>query len=282
MIDLTVAIVSYNSARAISTGLSDVLRTDKFSVVVVDNNSTDGSAEFLENEYPLVEVIKLESNQGYGCAANVVLRVAKSNYVLLLNPDIEVSDDDIVAFFNCAQQAGRGAVVYAPATKAEEFTKTGWHDVSFVLGAAMLFDVQRLTPFGLFDERFFLFYEEKDLCYRIVFGGGVISRLSDVLFGHSKGTSSGASLAITYLKQWHVGWSSAYFRSKHQLNRGRFRLSVLFFSYSFKRFFSTSLEKRLKYKARCGGLLSYFLGREAFNDLGQPRRIELLTELKQF
>jgi GT2 family glycosyltransferase len=195
-----------------------------------------------------------------------------------LNPDIEVSDDEVVVFYHLAQQSGRDAVVYAPATKIDEFTKTGWHDVSFVLGAAMLFDTQLLEEFGRFDENFFLFYEEKDLCYRIISEGGRICRLSDVLFGHNKGTSSGSYAAVDYLKQWHVAWSSAYYLTKHRLNRGRFRLSNLLICYFLKSIFSLSSSKRTKYKARVGGMLAYFRGGDAFDVAGRPQRIEILEK----
>lgn len=278
MLDLTVAIVSYNSGRVISAGLSSVMLTDKFSVVVVDNNSPDGSAEYLKEEYPTASVIKLDQNLGYGRAANVALSGATTRFILLLNPDIEVSDEDIADFYHRTIQLERAAVVFAPATSLNEYTQTGWHEVPFVLGAVMLFDMQQLQSHGFFDEQYFLFYEEKDLCFRIVLEGGEILRLSDIYFQHSKGTSSGSTPAVTYLKQWHVGWSSAYYLKKHGLNKGRFNLSVMYVRYLLKRLFSLSSVKRNKYTARLGGLTAFMWGKRAFDRNGCPRRLEILAK----
>ncbi len=277
MIDLTVAVVSYNSGAVIVSGLSQVMETKGFQVVVVDNNSSDGSADLLKARFPSLNVMALDKNEGYGRASNVALRAANTRYVLILNPDIVVTDDDIIEFFDAALAIEGQAAIYAPATSERERGNKSWQPVNNVLGAVMLLDTQRLQSVGWFDDNLFLFYEEKDLCYRVLQGGGQILRHSGFYFRHDKGTSSGDSPQVTYFKQWHVGWSSAYYLCKHGLNKGRMRLTSLLLRYCVKRFFSVSRAKRQKFKARLGGLLAYRQGKQAFDSQGNPRRLEVLT-----
>ncbi len=87
---LTVSIVNWNAGELIIKCIDSVYNTIKkhsFKVVVVDNNSTDGSIQEVERNFPYVHVIKNDENVGYARAHNQVLKSTESDYVLLLNPD---------------------------------------------------------------------------------------------------------------------------------------------------------------------------------------------------
>jgi GT2 family glycosyltransferase len=275
-LDLTIAIISFNSGALIAQNFKELILDKDIAVTIVDNHSTDGNIELVRDISTDTHIVELENNIGYGRAANVALLSTKTRFLLLLNPDIQVSVEEIKQFYNSVLVEGRKAVIYAPATKAEELTKNGWCMVPEVLGAVMLFDLERLTPYGYFDENLFLFYEEKDLCKRVFDAGGHILRLSDMIFKHDKGTSSGVGRKVYYLKQWHVAWSSAYYLKKHKLNTGRHRLGVMIMRYTFTYLFSFSGVKRLKYRARIGGLLAFLLGKKAFDEQGLPQKVEHL------
>jgi GT2 family glycosyltransferase len=275
-LDLTIAIISFNSGALIAENFKELILDKDIAVTVVDNHSTDGNIELVRDISTDTHIIELRNNIGYGRAANVAIHSTKTRFLLLLNPDIEVSVEEIKQFYYSVLAESRKAVIYAPATTKGELTNSGWVEVRGVLGAVMLFDLERLKPYGYFDENLFLFYEEKDLCKRVVDAGDLILRLSDNMFKHDKGTSSGVGKNVYYLKQWHVAWSSAYYLKKHQLDTGRHRLGVMMLRYTLKYLLSLSGMKRLKYKARISGLFAYLLGKKAFDKHGLPQKIEHL------
>lgn len=91
-------IVTYNSKEKISPTIKSVLEMTKgvdFTLYVVDNASSDGTAEFIEENFPEVVVIKARSNDGFGAGHNKVLPFLTSKYHVIINPDILLRDDVI-------------------------------------------------------------------------------------------------------------------------------------------------------------------------------------------
>ena len=269
-LDLTIVVVSYNSGPLIVDYLAGVLRCGDWQSVVVDNGSNAETVALLRRELADDQLLLLSTNQGYGRAANAAFQTIKTRYALLLNPDISVSPEQIHHFFRDALSSVKGAAIWAPATSEIQHTGSGPMAVTNVLGAVMLFDMAQMVDIGLFDDNLFLFYEEQDLCRRVVGAGRGIYLLTDHYFQHAKGTSSGGSDAVFYLKHWHVGWSSCYYARKHHLKRGR-RLQWLLLRYSLKAQLARSHRKRLKYRARVAGVWAYLRGQQAFDERGLPR-----------
>lgn len=275
---LSIVIVSFNSVELILNGLAEILDNPSFNVVIVDNHGSDHAEEILSSAFPQQAVITMDRNIGYGRAANLGFSKVNTRYILLLNPDISVSSDELISFFNAVLSSKQGAAVYAPTTILDQKTNQGFYETNNVLGAVMLFDMEVMSQIGLFDENIFLYYEEKDLCKRIIDSGNKIVISTDHYFPHAKGTSSGSSGGILYLKQWHVGWSSLYFFKKHNLARGRHRPIIMIIRYFLKSIFSLSESKRRKYRARCGGVIAFLLGKKAFDINGNPRRLDVLSK----
>ena len=86
----SVIIVTYNHREYMEDCLSSVLANDPLEVIVVDNNSADGTAEFIEKSFPQVKLIKSSKNLGYGGGNNLGVKHAKGEYVVILNPDTRV------------------------------------------------------------------------------------------------------------------------------------------------------------------------------------------------
>ena len=91
---LTIIITTFQSESIIKTCLENI-DFDKYEVFVVDNNSSDNTVKIIEDQFPKVNLIKLEQNIGYGRANNIALKKTKTPYALILNPDAIISDDDI-------------------------------------------------------------------------------------------------------------------------------------------------------------------------------------------
>ena len=95
---LSIIIVSWNTCEILKQCLVSIytcFTEEEFEVVIVDNDSADGSADMIEREFPLVKIIKSTTNLGFGKACNHALRLARGKYILLLNPDTKIVDNAI-------------------------------------------------------------------------------------------------------------------------------------------------------------------------------------------
>jgi len=214
--DLCVIIVNWNVRDLLEACLTSVYRLTqgiRFEVCVVDNNSSDGSADMVRREFPQVRLITNRENAGFARANNEGLKARPGRYALFLNPDCELIDNapgEMVAFMDAHREAaGLGCKLIFPEGTPQDscrhfpslFTdlmeniyldacfprsaffnriKMGqWgHDrlrpVDVAYGACLLVRGSVLEVVGSFDERFYLYYDEIDLCYRIKKAGGAI------------------------------------------------------------------------------------------------------------
>ncbi|MFV0476346.1 MAG: glycosyltransferase [Parahaliea sp.] len=269
--DLTIIVISYNSGQLVIDNLDSVVNSRRWLTQVIDNNSSDNSFQLMSKHFQPEQLIALPRNEGYGRAANVALMFLKTRYALLLNPDIAVDEKTVADFVHHAINTAPDAAIIAPATRPEEQCHCGMLAQRDVLGAAMLFDREQFKDIGWFDEHLFLYYEEKDLCRRVIEAGKAIYLDSEHYFVHAKGSSSGNSNAIAYLKHWHVGWSSCYYLKKHGLNHGRQGALAMLLRYSTKALFYHSASARLKYRARSAGVSAFLRGKGPFDAEGHPR-----------
>jgi len=196
-------------------------------VVVVDNASTDGSAAMVRERFPEVELRALDRNLGYGGGCNVVLRGLDTPYVLLLNPDTEMRGDApaaLVRFLEAHPAAGvvGGRLVYPDGgfqhsafafpnlamsfldffplnhrlteSRVNGRYPRGWYGQAFrvghPLGACMCLRRAAVEAAGPFDEGFFMYAEELDLCWRIREAGWQVWYTPDATIVHHAGAST--------------------------------------------------------------------------------------------
>lgn len=177
----------------------------KFEVIVVDNASRDGSAEMVEKEFPRVVLIENSENKGFAAANNLGMAIAQGRYVLLLNSDTLVLDETIdkvvsftdnnpdVAVVGCRVLNPDGTLqptcfmfpsiinmlfsssyLYKLFPRSRIFGRermTWWdrkdiREVDVVTGCFMLVRRKAIDEVGMMDERFFIYGEETDWCYR--------------------------------------------------------------------------------------------------------------------
>ncbi|KAF1050316.1 glycosyltransferase family 2 protein [Xylophilus sp.] len=232
---VTVITVTYNSAHcvpALAAGLADCPH-----VTVVDNASADDSRAAVARQLPQAKVFALPSNQGYGAANNAGIAAATTPYVLLLNPDCVVAADQIAELVRWADGdvqsamwvpqltdgAGGDEVNYsmprhwgAPRTGGAE----GPLCVGYACAAVLLIHVERLRASigGFFDPRFFLYYEDEDLCLRAFDARAPIVVLPQVRIAHlARGSVRGPRpWRSEYWRGWHHAQSKIRFAAKHQ------------------------------------------------------------------
>lgn len=208
-LDLSIIIVTYNSKRYLQDCLGSVFAqtTDlDYEVFVVDNNSNDGSQEFIKTEFPSVRLIENSENVGFARANNQAIVQSQGRYVLLLNPDTVVltkATNKMVGFMDsrpdvsatgCRLLNEDGSLQHSIARYptlinqmaaglflhrlfprihlfqeiiTSESSYQSDHKVEWVFGAALIVRKDVFTEVGLMDEDYFLFSEEKDWCYRV-------------------------------------------------------------------------------------------------------------------
>jgi GT2 family glycosyltransferase len=207
---VTAAVVSFNTQAHLARCLASLAGQPFSEILVVDNASSDGSAAFVAERYPGVRLVANEVNVGYGAAANQALRTARAPYVLLLNADTEVVPGSAAVLARhleerpCAAIAAPGlidqrgrpqisvfpfpgtagwllenapleAIVRRlPATRARSVsfrTTPEPRSVPWALGAALMMRRDVVLAVGGFDESYFMYYEEVDLCRRLAGAG---------------------------------------------------------------------------------------------------------------
>ncbi len=209
MPDLSVIIVNYKTIDVIGDCLSSVFSTSlpPIEVFVVDNASGDGSVDFIRDNFPLCRVIANEENRGFGPANNQALRDCTGRYVILLNPDTTVEQDTfakMIAFMDSHPEIGLAGPRVLNNDGAEQHSvsarypghRHGEKDlgnlpgtIACVMGACQIVRTPLLLSVGGFDEDFFLYGEDQDLCLRIRKQGYEIGYIGDVVIMHHGGMS---------------------------------------------------------------------------------------------
>jgi GT2 family glycosyltransferase len=207
----------------------------------------------------------------------------------LLNPDTTLCDGAITAMCDCASAhrdigvLGARMIVYEDNTKkyrkAYRFDAQGLCYTDWIVGALMLFDMTMLRQVGMFDEHIFLFFEETDLCDRMLKAGYKLAICQHAEAEHYPGTSSTTSVQLTKIKAWHTGWSRAYYFNKQFGCATALRKSIGKVLNNLIRIMNRSTlamcRKRRKsirspiYETI--GTLSYFIGLKAFRKDGTAR-----------
>jgi len=220
-IDVSVVIVSYNTADLLPACLESIGRSAGVSmeVFVVDNASQDGSVSKIENRFPNVVLIPNDSNRGFGPANNQAIKKSAGRYILLLNPDTTVRADSIqkmVTYMNSHPDVGlAGPAVVNPDGSRQDSVSMRYPGqrhtrgeldslpgkIACVLGACQIVRSRLLHEIGGFDEDFFLYGEDQDLCLRIRKKGFAIGQAVDAVILHHGGQSERSSSTEDVLRK---------------------------------------------------------------------------------
>jgi hypothetical protein len=207
--DLSIIIVNYNTSDYLGVCLESLQRQvgAVHETFVVDNASTDGSVEMVRGRFPWVSLIANQHNAGFAKANNQALNRCGGRYILYLNPDTELREGSLArmaAYMDANTQVGLAGCrlvnpdgspqsskeVRYPGQKyaAGELEGLGG-GIAWVMGAAMVARAGLMKTLQGFDERFFIYGEDADLCLRVRKAGLQIGYIDDAVVVHWGGRS---------------------------------------------------------------------------------------------
>jgi len=205
---VSVIIVNYNGKTYLEKCLESLMKINykNFEVILVDNNSTDTSIEFVKNIYPSITIIKLNDNYGFAEPNNIGAKNAKGDYLLFLNNDTEVNADFIEEMVKVIKQDPKIAIcqslllkpngdvdssgdfidtmgrVYSSKNKVNEVKK-----ILSARGASMMVRKDSFWNLGGFDKKFFASFEDVDLGWRAWIWGYKIVLVPNSIVYHKGG-----------------------------------------------------------------------------------------------
>jgi GT2 family glycosyltransferase len=193
----------------------------------------------------------------------------KTKFALIINPDAEADENAINNFLSTAKLRSNFAII-APYIQNEKNninkeTTKGIFQVKSVKGFAMFLNLKQFKNIGYFDENFFIYFEEIDLCKRLIKNNKEIFLDTNIKINHLGGTSHDNSINYEMEKSrnWHWMWSSFYFHKKHYgYCIALFKILPKLISALLKTiFFKFTLNKRKKdiYYCRFDGILNSIL-----------------------
>ncbi|MCX7816195.1 MAG: glycosyltransferase family 2 protein [Syntrophales bacterium] len=277
-IDVSIVVVSFNTRDLTDSCLKSIMqqRDLNLETFVVDNASHDGSAQFISTRHPWVHLIVNEKNRGFAAANNQVLPLCRGRYILFLNPDTVLTENCLnkaVEFMNSNSHVGlaglhmvnpdgthQESVSYRyPGQRYTSYELRGLPGkIAAVLGAAMIAPADIIKTVGGFDEDFFLYGEDQDLCLRIRKKGKEIGFIEGAKVIHLHGQSErNTPLKELWLKKLRAEYT---FYSKHYSNttvkkilrkeiiKTSFRLATLRAILPFRRSNKMIMEKIVKYQ----------------------------------
>ena len=287
--NLTIVIVTYLTNKKI---LFNCIKSidKKFKVIIVENSPKFKDKKLFLKKFSNIEIICTGLNLGYGKGNNFGLEKVKTDYALILNPDIVCKEgffNKIIKVMNKNKSFSiigcqySNKTAYLPAgffdkKKHQIFQKNflkknkkGLTKVDWVTGCSMLINLNKFKNKSIFDKKYFLYFEEFDLCKSIINKGGSIYSSNDLKVYHlgfkgSFGASSKLKCEANKLRDWHWMWSYFYFYKKnYNYIYALYKVSGKFFKSFLKAIFYALFFNKLnrdKYLFRFLGLLFSIIG----------------------
>ncbi len=284
--NLTVIIVTFKTdIRILKNCLNSIDKTTK--ILIVENSESFFHKKEIKEKFDNVEIVCTGSNLGMGAGNNFGFLKSKTDYALVLNPDIVcnnnfftnikkyLGDYDDYAIIGCQYLDNS---IYKPAgyfskqknknvSFENELTKVEW-----VVGCSMLFNLKKFKNKNIFDENFFLFFEEFDLCRRLINQGHNVLSSNKLIVEHL-GFKSSFALNSEFLdealklRNWHYMWSQFFFNKRHENKivsywKGFFELSKLFLKKNYFFLTGNKIEKT-KNEYRYKGLFCSMMNRKS-------------------
>tara|TARA_B100001123_G_C15196403_1_gene981519 strand:- start:504 stop:1379 length:876 start_codon:yes stop_codon:yes gene_type:complete len=225
--NLTIVIVTLKSENIIHECIKSI--DQNVPIIVVENSNNQRFKEQLESKYKNLKCVLSKSNLGMGAGNNIGIKLAKTDYVLVLNPDVKLETNTLNELYSSSKKLSNFSII-SPISSNIKFPNYGMFDkrkkietsqtpfqVDYVDGFAMLLNKNKLKDNIYFDENFFLYLENNDLCLRVNKKGGSIYIVPSAKINHigAQAVDIKYKNQVELSRNWHWVWSKFYFNKKH-------------------------------------------------------------------
>jgi len=291
--NITVIIVTYLTQKHLLINCLNSIDS-RVKIKIVENSQNFELKNEILTNFNNVEIVCTGENLGYGKGNNFGLRTTKTDYALILNPDLTCDTDFFSNITKVIEDAKDFTIIGCQYQKDKIFLPAGFFDkkknhefakifrnektndlekVDWVTGCSMLINLKKFSDKEVFDKNFFLYFEEFDLCKSIIDKDENVYTSKDLKIDHlgfqsSLGKNSENKHRANRMREWHWMWSSFYFYKKNYsyikaLSKmlGKLIKSFLKFNYYF---LTLQKENKEKYFYRFLGILNSMIGRSSF------------------
>ena len=285
--DITAVIVTYKTSEKI---IFDCLKSldPKVKIIIIENSTNFIHEKNVLSNFPNTKIVCTGENLGYGKGNNFGLKLVKTNFALILNPDVVCNKDFFINIEDVISETKDFTIIGCQYVNDKIFMPAGFFDknknadfkkkflnnnveplikVEWVTGCSLLINLNKFQTKEIFDEKFFLYFEEIDLCKSIIDKGENIFSSQKLKIHHLgfKSSIDENMINLDELREWHWMWSSFYYYKKnynyfyalYQMI-GKFIKSIIklfFYSITFQN------DKKNKYLYRFLGLLNSLLNK---------------------
>ena len=253
---ISFCIVNLNAKKYLVKCLRSIKKSTlskSYEIIVVDNNSYDGSVDYLRLNYPNIRTIVFSRNEGYTKAMNIALQNSSGKYKVILNPDTELmfcsidillkqmQVDDSIGIVgpkvintdgsfqkSCRRGIARPIAVFSyflgfSRLYPSNEKYTGYHlnhlspnetnEVGGVSGSCMVIRKDVIDTIGYFDERYFAYQEDSDFCLTASKNGWKVYYHPDAIVKHIGGQGGSNSVPTRAIFEWHRSYVRYYYKN---------------------------------------------------------------------
>ena len=274
--NLTFVIVTFNSRKVIFNCINSLPKD--FNKLIIENSSDEELKKELEQNYDKTEVI-LSKNIGMGAANNIGIFKSNTQYVYVLNPDVIFNQNTFINI-NSSIANLKDFAILSPISdnlsfpnfkskKQNKLLDDKIEKVEEIDGYSMIINKKYFKDNIFFDEKFFMYLENVDLCLRAKKNNGDLFIVKNSKIHHlgSMAVDDKYSVEVELSRNWHWMWSRFYFNKKHKGIFVSFLLGATSLIGNFLKYLIcliTFNKKKKIYKMRISGIINAFLGRQSW------------------
>ena len=262
--DLTLIIVCYKSFSLIKKNINNL---KNFKTIIIDNSNCYKTYNLVK-EYRNIKYIKTVKNLGYGAANNIAVRNSETKYVLILNPDIIIDNTSIQILFENVKKYENFGILAPSLYNQNNLRRTngsrsilkdkrisssksnfavGDTCYDYIIGCAILIEKHFFLNIGCFDESFFMYFEDNDLCDRVHLNKRSVIEIPKSKMIHMQGLSSKLNFIFKIkLSVIHKISECLYLKKNLSKSKLFFSLTKNFFDYFQRSFFNIIIFKPKK------------------------------------
>ena len=242
-------------------------------VIVVENSDRTEFKKKIERDFTNVSCVLSGSNLGYGAGNNIGLKKTLTKYAFILNPDAKLDQSTIACFLEATKKIPKfaimGPLIQDDKNKSRNVEKNKLLEVKNLKGFAMFLNLSEFKDIGFFDETFFFYFEEIDLCKRLKNRGKKIYLIPDIKIEHEGASSHDKliNIEMELSRNWHWMWSTFNYHKKYD---GFFIALIIILPKLFSSMFKFILysvtfnKKKNMYYQRFSGLMNAILGKDSW------------------